>query len=204
MSVNSRASVWFIAGALGASAIAGGVAVAASGSSTIHACEAKSTGALRVAKHCTKHEKAITWSSRGPAGKRGKAGKAGALNGFANGPSISSTSLTGNSTHQTVVAVTVSAPGNYIVTASTTISSTASTGALGTCLVSGGSASSAGVAWEAPGTSNLIEMYPTLTTEINVPTANSTLSYQCSSSANVTAETASISAVEVANAPTTQ
>ncbi|MGN6256469.1 MAG: collagen-like triple helix repeat-containing protein [Solirubrobacterales bacterium] len=71
-------AVLAVLAALGAS----GWAVAAGGSSsTIHACYAKRTGALRVAKACRNGEKAISWSKvgpQGPAGDRGPAGPTGA------------------------------------------------------------------------------------------------------------------------------
>ena len=63
-----------LAGTVAVLAAGGGYAVAASHSSTIHACAGKGTGALRVAAKCGKHERALTWSVAGPQGARGATG----------------------------------------------------------------------------------------------------------------------------------
>jgi hypothetical protein len=191
-----------IAGGLGVVAVVGGMQLAAaSGGSKIHGCEAKSNGALRIAKHCTKHEKSISWNKQGPAGKRGKPGTTGTLDGFSEGPTTSATSVTGDNAYHTVVSVDVpaQAAGNYIVTATTEISSTAATGSpLGNCVVADSTGPLTPVAaWEVPTTSDVITTYPTLTSELVVPSGGDTINYQCKSGANVTAETASISLVQV-------
>jgi len=64
--------------ATAASALAaGGVAYAAApggGSGLIHACANAHTGRLRVAGHCARNERAISWNARGPRGRRGPRG----------------------------------------------------------------------------------------------------------------------------------
>ena len=65
-----------VIGALAASTFLVGttLAVAAGSGSTIKACAAKSDGALRVvssAGDCTRHEKSLSWNTRGPAGPSG-------------------------------------------------------------------------------------------------------------------------------------
>jgi hypothetical protein len=204
MTVTSRSASWFIAAALGATLVVGGVQVAAATShSTIHACQAKSNGALRIASHCTKHEKAISWNRRGPTGKKGKQGPAGTLNGFSSGPLTASVSVLGTSANFVLTSVTVpaSAAGNYILTASTRISSTISTETFGTCLVAGAAASTNSTSWETIGTTGVESAFPTMTAEVTVPAGGATLSWECNSNGNVTALTPSLSAVEVSNAP---
>jgi hypothetical protein len=58
---------------------AGGVAWAASGISgnTIHGCYKKRGGALRIAAHCRRNEKGVSWSKVGPPGPRGATGRTG-------------------------------------------------------------------------------------------------------------------------------
>jgi hypothetical protein len=58
---------------------AGGVAWAASGISrnTIHGCYKKRGGALRIAGHCRRNEKGVSWNRVGPSGPRGSTGKTG-------------------------------------------------------------------------------------------------------------------------------
>jgi hypothetical protein len=76
-----RNSGWLVTLAAVAALGAGGWAVAAGGSSSdIHACYAKRTGALRIAKSCRKGERPISWSKvgpQGPAGERGASGPPG-------------------------------------------------------------------------------------------------------------------------------
>jgi hypothetical protein len=56
---------------------AGGYALAASGSSTIHACADTRTGILHVQKRCHRGQRRITWNQRGPQGLHGATGPAG-------------------------------------------------------------------------------------------------------------------------------
>ena len=56
---------------------AGGYAVAATRTDAIHACAAKRTGALRLAKSCNRHERAVSWAKVGPAGAAGARGSQG-------------------------------------------------------------------------------------------------------------------------------
>jgi hypothetical protein len=68
-----------ILGALTVAALGiGGVAYAASSNPTIHACEKKSGGALRIASTCTSSEQAISWNIQGPQGAQGPKGATGA------------------------------------------------------------------------------------------------------------------------------
>lgn len=56
-----------------------GVAMAATdGANTIHACAAKSGGALRMSGHCTSQEHGVTWNVTGPRGPKGQRGPRGA------------------------------------------------------------------------------------------------------------------------------
>jgi hypothetical protein len=57
--------------------IGGGLAIA-SGSSDIHACANKHTGALRLASKCARSERAVTWAIQGPTGPKGATGTTGA------------------------------------------------------------------------------------------------------------------------------
>jgi hypothetical protein len=54
-----------------------GAALAASGGGTIRACANKRTGALRLAKHCMRNEKRVSWSITGPRGPQGPRGAQG-------------------------------------------------------------------------------------------------------------------------------
>src|SRR5437764_1210731 len=58
-------------------AIAGGYAIAAGTSNTIHACASKKTGVLRIAAQCASTERAVTWNKVGPTGPRGAIGPRG-------------------------------------------------------------------------------------------------------------------------------
>jgi hypothetical protein len=60
-----------------AALVGGGWALAAPGGGAIHGCVSKATGALRVAAHCKRNERAITWNVQGPAGATGASGVAG-------------------------------------------------------------------------------------------------------------------------------
>jgi hypothetical protein len=57
-------------------AVAGGWALAA-GSSRLHGCARKSNGVLRLAKHCKKGERAVSWNAKGPTGLTGATGATG-------------------------------------------------------------------------------------------------------------------------------
>jgi hypothetical protein len=198
-----RSLPWLVAGGLCTTMVIGGIQLAtASSPPKIHACQAKSNGALRIAKHCTKHEKALSWNQRGPAGKAGKAGKSGAV--FGTGvATTSSVALTGGAGAEHVVAsVTIpsSAGGHaFAVTATAYLSSGSASGALGSCqLFQGATAIGNAAGWEMPGTTGIIEAYPTLSTVVTIPAAG-VLSYECNSSAVITADDASLSAVQLAS-----
>jgi hypothetical protein len=53
---------------------AGGYAIAASGTTTIHACADTHTGVLHLQKKCHRGQQRITWNQRGPQGTRGATG----------------------------------------------------------------------------------------------------------------------------------
>jgi hypothetical protein len=58
-------------------AAGGGYAIAAAHGRTIHACASKRSGALRLAAHCRRGERAVSWNAigrRGPQGKKGVPG----------------------------------------------------------------------------------------------------------------------------------
>jgi hypothetical protein len=73
----SRALSYLAVALLAALATGGGWALAASGGSQIHACSAKKTGALRVAKKCKKSERTVSWNTVGPQGATGAQGSTG-------------------------------------------------------------------------------------------------------------------------------
>jgi hypothetical protein len=58
-------------------AAAGGAYAASSGGSTISACVHHKGGGLYSARHCARHDKKLSWNTRGPQGAAGKAGAAG-------------------------------------------------------------------------------------------------------------------------------
>ncbi len=75
-----RATGYVAVAAITALAGAGGYAVAASRSNTLHACASNRTGALRLAKSCNRREHAVSWAisgARGVAGARGAQGAQG-------------------------------------------------------------------------------------------------------------------------------
>jgi hypothetical protein len=56
----------------------GAWAATARGGSTVHACYAKRGGAMRVARHCRRGERALSWNEVGPTGAPGSPGRDGA------------------------------------------------------------------------------------------------------------------------------
>jgi hypothetical protein len=78
MTISKRvASIGTCAGLTVAALGIGGVALA-NGSSTIHACANKHTGALSLASHCKSGYKAVSWNQAGPQGPQGSQGPQGA------------------------------------------------------------------------------------------------------------------------------
>ena len=130
-----RGTAGFVAGALVATTLtAASMAIADSrGSTTLHACAARSGGALRWATRCKASERAVSWSVRGPRGPRGRPGARGA------GPAYSSrlpgSSPVGSGPLTEIASVTLP-PGDYLVTATATASSPAATDN-GTCELEG-------------------------------------------------------------------
>lgn len=76
----SRNPRWWAAAGVVLALIAGGSLAwaAAGGSTAVHACYAKRSGALRIAKACRHGERAISWSRVGPKGPPGPGGAPGA------------------------------------------------------------------------------------------------------------------------------
>jgi hypothetical protein len=72
-----RRAVFIVAAVAVIVAVGAGFALAAGKSGVIKACANKHTGALRVAKKCKKHERALSWNVQGPAGRTGKTGATG-------------------------------------------------------------------------------------------------------------------------------
>lgn len=72
-----RVGICVAVGLASAAAGAGGLAVAASPGTTVHACAAKRSGMLRLAATCRRTEHAVTWSLEGPAGPPGPPGSPG-------------------------------------------------------------------------------------------------------------------------------
>lgn len=58
-----------------------GIALASEGNRTtttrIHACVNRRSGEIRIARHCTRRERTLTWNKRGPAGPPGPRGSTG-------------------------------------------------------------------------------------------------------------------------------
>ncbi|MEA2197522.1 MAG: hypothetical protein QOJ25_1573 [Solirubrobacteraceae bacterium] len=73
VSNRSVAGYVVVAALVGSFGVAGW-ALAAGGSGTLHGCAKKSNGALRLAGHCRKSERAVSWSIRGPQGTPGARG----------------------------------------------------------------------------------------------------------------------------------
>lgn len=71
---------WLVLAVVAAVAAGGGWAVAATSNSSgvIHACAAKHGGSLRLAQHCRKKERAVSWNVRGIPGQNGTNGTNGA------------------------------------------------------------------------------------------------------------------------------
>jgi hypothetical protein len=67
-----------VIGAVGLFAAAVGVAFAATGGGSVHACANKNNGALRLAARCKGSEKGVSWSIMGPQGPQGVQGSQGA------------------------------------------------------------------------------------------------------------------------------
>lgn len=90
----------------------GGTAYATVGTgarSNIHACVDRSTGAVRIARHCQRGERGISWAKVGPRGPIGMAGPVGPSNGYYSAP--------GHRLPQANPDATVSVPaGNYLAT----------------------------------------------------------------------------------------
>lgn len=63
---------------LAASLIGGGWALAANTSKPLRGCANKRSGALRLAAHCKKSERRVSWSINGPQGPQGRQGPQGA------------------------------------------------------------------------------------------------------------------------------
>lgn len=60
--------------AAGALALGSSWALAATSGGALHACAQKSTGTLRLAGRCSKHERPVTWNIEGPRGLQGPQG----------------------------------------------------------------------------------------------------------------------------------
>ena len=77
----NRFTLAIAASALAVAMVGSGVAIAAGSSGKISACASKSTGALRLAKHCKPSETKVSWNvkgAQGPQGPQGLPGAAGA------------------------------------------------------------------------------------------------------------------------------
>jgi hypothetical protein len=59
----------------------GGYALASTSTKPIHGCVVKSSHQLLVQRHCSRKERTLTWSQRGPAGPRGATGATGPAGG---------------------------------------------------------------------------------------------------------------------------
>jgi Collagen triple helix repeat (20 copies) len=57
----------------------GGIALASNSHrvTMVHACVNRATGEIRIARHCTRRERALTWNKQGPAGPAGVPGPRG-------------------------------------------------------------------------------------------------------------------------------
>ena len=61
-------------GVVAALVAGGGYALASSSGAVFHGCANKRTGALRLARQCSKRERAVAWNARGLQGAQGLQG----------------------------------------------------------------------------------------------------------------------------------
>lgn len=74
-------------GSLAVAASGIGFAVSAAHNSTIRGCVSKADDQLRIvsnSKHCTSHERSISWNTRGPRGRKGAPGTSATFQMYAN------------------------------------------------------------------------------------------------------------------------
>jgi hypothetical protein len=153
-----------IAGALAAMSLAALAAAPQASATTIYACVNKRTGAARVftrIPRCSRHERRVAWDTQGPAGRTGATGKTGptgrtgltgknGTNGT-NGANGANGAVAGYSASQPAsveftgkkeapILTKTLPPGNYIVSAKTVVSSTATalTRSAAVCELQGG------------------------------------------------------------------
>jgi hypothetical protein len=184
-------------------AIAGVQVAAASGSSTIHACAAKSNGALRVAKHCTRHERAVSWSQRGPAGLSGKPGAPGKAGAAAGYTSIidndQGVAISDDNAYHNVISLTLPA-GSYVVTYSFELYNSSTTATFGSCRINTPTSfeyDSYALPAAAPGGETSAQ--PSGTYGVLAPSGGSTVSVACNSeNVPIGAMRPTMSAVQVA------
>lgn len=72
-----RSVTYVVVAVLVGSIVGGGWALAASSSGTLHACASKRTGALRLASHCNRRERGVSWNTQGRQGNAGAPGAPG-------------------------------------------------------------------------------------------------------------------------------
>jgi hypothetical protein len=77
--VNHRLGTGALAGVIAATGLAGGVTAvhAATTAKSVHACELRRTGALRIANKCKRTEQVVIWAQTGPRGQPGAPGPRG-------------------------------------------------------------------------------------------------------------------------------
>ncbi|MGH2873877.1 MAG: hypothetical protein ACRDL5_15630 [Solirubrobacteraceae bacterium] len=77
MRSGSRIAQLALAALAGAALTGGGLALASSGSRTIHGCVVRRTHQLLIQRRCTRSETRLTWNQRGPTGPAGRTGATG-------------------------------------------------------------------------------------------------------------------------------
>jgi hypothetical protein len=205
----ARTTAGVIAGLLIATVAAGGTQVVlASTGATIHGCEARATGALRIAKHCTRHEKSISWNQRGPAGPRGLAGKPGAPGnpGTPGLPTLPTAHVESTETDLSiaadqatpvaVISVTIpsDATGDYLVTADAVINTTIDADT-GSCQLGGGGLFSSQAFKLVPNSASTVAM----TQAATVISTDRTITLYCLGSVAMDVPSADISAIPLSS-----
>jgi hypothetical protein len=135
MNVRSKGAVGFVVGAVAATTLtATTLALAQSGSTTLHACAARRGGDLRLSRTCKASERAVSWNKVGPRGPRGLTGASGI------GPAYrqAQTAALEVSAGPTIVALVTLPPGDYLITAAASATTTQPADS-GSCWLVGGS-----------------------------------------------------------------
>lgn len=181
-----------IAGLLiGTIAVGSAQVVLASGhhAKVIRACESRSTGVLRIGKHCTRYERRVTWDKRGPRGP------VGVVKGYAVSRGAESSIGAGATSVVAKLTVPATSSGRYLVNVSTSLKNRASDADSGHCAV----------AVDGKGTSQSFALATgeqttsvTLSTIVTVTSAHRTIALSCGGSASTGVAGATMTALPLA------